>query len=188
MKNITAYRLYLAMDAAMKRLRALGIEDREMTNFWLDPDTSFRSSMEREIARGDQPYQYQYGEVRLSLVAFRQQAERGNESYEEWKEMNEVLQQEAREAFIRKAMATYDNFIVARFEGTAYLYFEALEGVGVSIQVGQALCKRVLISEKLVDVPDPELLAAAIASVPKVKKVEAKYGFKCNDAEFGALA
>lgn len=183
MKNITLYRRYLAADRASKRVEALGAKTGLV--FFSEDATFWRKREAESIKSGETPNLYRYPEIRIDLDT---DSFFGTDDWDLSLEEREKVQQERREALIRNAMATYDDFIVARFDGTAYLYFEALEGVSVSINVGQALCKRVLISEKIVDVPDPELLAAAVASVPKVQKVEATYGFKCNDAEFGASA
>lgn len=178
--NLKLYRGYLALDQATKRLQALGVEPSRFAlpgpgeehgeQFW-------RRYLDSDLEAGKVPDLYQYGAVQVYIPDFL--------DYSLPTEERDKKAQERREKLIRDFVAAYPNVIVARYgNGQTYLWTEnEYDGFGVTINVGQALCERVLVGEDVTEVRDPELAQQALEEVPMVKKVTPRYEWRCNDAE-----
>lgn len=115
--TVTLYRQYLAADALQKRLDALGVKSNHIIlsqgrNHW-------RDRKDEQIANGETPTLYQYPEVWAELAYQHTQP-------------HEV------EANIERFQAAYPDLILATFGKVQYLYWEPLDGVGVTIQVSRS--------------------------------------------------
>lgn len=178
--NAHLYRRYLAMDRVTKRLAACGVEIERFTfegqgirlgeDFW-------RSRVDYELDNDEVPSLYKYADVQVYIDSF--------DDYSLPTEEREQQAQERREQLIRDFTSKYPDAIVARYgDGQTYIYTtHGFDDFGVTVNVGQALCERVLVGEDVTEVPDPELAEQALSGVPLVKKVTPRYEWRCNDAE-----
>lgn len=164
--NARLFQSYQILDVAAQRMASLGVP---ISRAWLEFDgaaTLFRGEVEKELDEGKTPFVYQYPEVRVSI----DQRHFGN-----YWDVSDEERQKAREEFIEQFMKKYPDTLTARYDGTSVLYFEN-QGLGVAIEVGQALCKRVLVDTVTELVPDPD--------APKIEQTREVYEWRCNDAEF----
>lgn len=178
--NAHLYRSYLAMDRVTKRLAACGVEVERFAfegqgirlgeDFW-------RSRVEYELDNNEVPTLYKYGAIQVYIDSF--------DDYSLGQVERETAAQERREQLIRDYVSQFPDTIVARYnDGQTYLFNEnEYDGFGVTVNVGRALCERVLVGEDVSEVPDPELAQQALSDVPMVKKVTPRYEWRCNDAE-----
>lgn len=172
------YRIYLALDGVQKRLEGTGFSIGRTVVKEPGSMQIFRDNIERDVEQGNVPDAYRFGELDIYL----------NEPPADWSatsEAREADMQMKREVFIRAFAAKYSNAIIARYpnSGMTYISWMAYDDIGVTLNVGKALCEKVLVREETEEVPDPELLEKALADIPKVKKIKPIYEYRCNDAE-----
>lgn len=178
-KDVTRYGAYLALDRAVKRIEAAG---GELEDYAFRPGFSpdfWEGLREADIAEGNVPRMYQYGLLQLDLNDKTPTDEHGEYVFGE---EGARLRQEAREEFIRTLVKLYPDTVISRSGGQAYAYWK-FGHASITINIGMALCERVLVREEYEEVPDPKLLEEATANVPLVKRVKPIYEYRCNDAE-----
>lgn len=176
-QTIDMYRQYLGATAALQRFGDMVQIERVSTG--MVSGEYWRRSLEKELDRGETPRLYNFGEVQVYLLF--------EKDWEKPEAEREAEVQRAREDFILEALRRFPDLTVARYAGQSVLYWEPLEGVGVTVNVGQALCERVQVGEEIEEVPDPEALEEALQTIPTVKKVTPKYEWRCNDRELETL-
>lgn len=170
------YRAYLAADLAVKRLESLGysVERAVLPSTGKENAGYWRNMLERQLDAGKVPDLYRFGEIQIYLPSF-----------DDWslpREERERDAQKKREELILKFIAAFPDAVCARHGGEASLYFEVgYAPLGVTINVGQALCERVQVGTRTVSQPDPEALAA----LPRIEVEEPVFEWYCNDAELG---
>lgn len=180
--SLKRYRQYLAENRIAKRLDALGVKITTATinstshtfgsGYW-------RKYVDSDLNAGKVPNLYRFADIQLYIENF--------VDYEiSDREEREKVAQEKREQLIRDFVAKYPDTLVARFsDGNSYLFIDSEHaGEEVTVNIGQALCERVLVREDVTEVPDPVLAEKALENVPLVKKVVPVYEWRCNDAEF----
>lgn len=185
-----AYNRYLAITHLEQRLERFGIT---VENIHLDFNTKSykdQDSIDSYLERDEIPLYWKFPEVRASIPYdyFPSKLPEDFRGYywemdEEKQAQREELLQKLREEFIMKFVETFPNVVMIREGGKASLYWPAGNQMGINLEVGQAMCERVLVREEYEEVPDPEALEEAMKDIPKVKKVKPVYEWRCNDAE-----
>ena len=174
------YRCYLAIDRISKRLASCGVGIEQVSiqggNSRLG-EAFWRAREEDHLKQGEVPPLYKFADVQVYIDL--------PVDYSLPAEERERQAQSRREQLIRDFTATYPDAIVARYDdGESYIYTaNQFEEFGVTVNVGRALCERVLVGEDVTEIPDPGLAKKALEQVPKVKKVTPRYEWRCNDAE-----
>lgn len=174
------YRCYLAIDRISKRLASCGVGIERVSiqggNSRLG-EAFWRAREEDHLREGEVPPLYKFADVQVYIDL--------PVDYSLPAEEREREAQSRREQLIRDFTAKYPDAIVARYDdGESYIYTaNQFEEFGVTVNVGRALCERVLVGEDVTEIPDPELAEKALEQVPKVKKVTPRYEWRCNDAE-----
>ena len=178
--NAYLYRHYLAIDRITKRLAACGVRIERVSfegNNVKRGEAYWRGRADAELEQGEVPLLYKYADVQVYIDTF--------DDYSLPTEEREQQAQARREQLIRDFTSKYPDAIVARYgDGQTYIYTTyGFDDFGVTVNVGRALCERVLVGEDVTEVPDPELAQKALSDVPMVKKVTPRYEWRCNDAE-----
>lgn len=132
------YQYYLAADAATKRLEAINLRVDHIT---LDSNPM---TGDAEDLQGV-PYAYQWPGVRVEVDFPRD----SNDIY--WR-LTDDERQVVREAALRAFFTRFPDTIIFRIGSEAFGYFE-VNGVGVRIAFGQALCKQVETGTRIVTRP-----------------------------------
>lgn len=173
------YNNYLVLTQAQQRLDAMKVEA-DVSTKDLSADY-WAGRLESELDEGIMPNIWRFGHLQVYPNL---------DNDLDWSlgtEEREAQKMQLREDFAMEFLRRYPGTYLGRNEGQAYLAWESHFGLWVNINLGQAMCERVLVREDLVEVPDPELLEEATRSVPLVKKVKPVYEWRCNDAELGLI-